>query len=127
MFFIIEYVYDLLFFLICFTFVYTVNFITSKRKLKKNKNAKIEWVDYLIRKFSLDKKRLKIYQMIFTTSLINAFIIAFVATIITKLTINYVLRFMIAFVLVFALMYSLYEIYGRYLVRKIDKERRKNK
>lgn len=124
---IIDYIYDLLFFLICFTSAYVANFITGKNKLKKNKNAKIEWIDYLVNKFNLDRKKLKISEMLFTTSLINALIISLVATIITKLTISYIWRFMIGFVLVFALIYALYEIYGRHLVKKINKERRNNK
>ena len=117
-------IYDLLFFLIVFLVVFVINYLMSVKKIKKRK--KIELVDYLVVRFKLSSKKIKARKMVLTISLINAFIISSVATCITMLDISFIWQFMIGFVLVFALIYSLYEIYGRYLVRKgYGKEDRK--
>ena len=109
-------IYDLLFFLIVFLVVFVINYFSSVKKIKKRK--KIELVDYLVVRFKLSSRKIKARKMVLTISLINAFIISSVATCITMLDISFIWQFMIGFVLVFGLIYSLYEIYGRYLVRK---------
>ena len=109
-------IYDVLFFLVVFLIVFVVNYLTSVKKIKKRK--KLELVDYVVVRFKFSSKKIKARKMVLTISLINAFIISSVATCITMLDISFIWQFMIGFVLVFALIYSLYEIYGRYLVKK---------
>ncbi len=118
-------IYDILFFLVLFLIVFVVNYLSSIRKIKKHKTNKIELLNYLIRRFRLDKTKIKPFKIILVISLINAFIISFVTTFITILDISFLWQIMIGFVLLFGLIYSLYEIYGRYLVKKYGVERRK--
>ncbi len=112
----------LVFFLIIFVVIYFIN-------LWKFKNKKtIGEVKYLVNKFNLIEKKLKIRKMILWISIIDAFIIAFVGTFISILPVKFGWQFLIGFVLLFALIYSLFEIYGRHLVNKgYQKERNERK
>ena len=92
-------IYDILFFLIVFAIIFTINYLVYLR-------------------FNLDSKKINARRMILAISLINAFIISLVSTVITKLNIAIIWQFMIGFVLLFGLIYSLYEIYGKYLIKK---------
>ena len=112
----------LVFFLIIFVVIYFIN-------LWKFKNKKtIGEVKYLVNKFNLIEKKLKIRKMILWISIIDAFIIAFVGTFISILPVKFGWQFLIGFVLLVALIYSLFEIYGRHLVNKgYQKERNERK
>ncbi len=109
-------IYDLLSFLIVFTAIFAINYLWSLRKIKKHK--KIDLVDYVTNRFKLDSKKIKATNMILIISLINALIISLAYTVITNLNISFIWQLMIAFILIFALIYSLYELYGRYLIKK---------
>ena len=109
----------LVFFLIIFVVIYFIN-------LWKFKNKKmIGEVKYLVNKFNLIEKKLKIRKMILWISIIDAFIIAFVGTFISILPVKFGWQFLIGFVLLVALIYSLFEIYGRHLVNKGYQKERK--
>ena len=72
----------------------------------------------MVSKFKLDKKKLNYKSCILCISLINAFIISFVSTVISAIPTKIVWQLLVGFVLIFALIYSMYEIYGRILVKK---------
>jgi len=91
--------------------------ITGKKKSKK-KNNELTEITYLVSKFKLDKNNLPLHKLLITTSIINAFIIALVAVVVLLIDINIILQLVIGFVLLMGLIYSLYELLGRYLVKK---------
>ena len=112
--------------LIVFILVFLINYLvvfklrhnnSGKKKKQKDLNNYIGF-SYLIPKFNLDKKKIDINYMFFCISLINAFIIAFVFMIVYIIPWSYPFRMLLGFVLLFGLIYSLYEIYGRHLVKK---------
>lgn len=95
-------------------------FLIIKRKLKskKKKNDDIMEINYLIAKFKLDKTKVLYKPVGLWCALINAFIISFVSTVISNIKLHMMWQLLIGFVLLFGLIYSLYEIYGRHLVKK---------
>ena len=99
-------------------------FKKDKKKARNTKKKKIELnkefgeINYLTAKFKLDKNKLNYKSCILWISLINAFIIAFVSTVISAIPAKIIWQLLVGFVLIFALIYSLYEIYGRILVKK---------
>ena len=112
---------NLLFFfvvaLIIFAFDY---FFVLRRKLKskKIKNEEIMEISYLIAKFKLDKNKILYKPMCLYIALINGFIMSFVVTVISNIKLKMMWQLLIGFVLLFGLIYSIYEIYGRILVKK---------
>jgi hypothetical protein len=92
----------------------------KKRKKKKKTNNIKDYIgfNYLIPKFNLDVNKINVGYMFFCISLINAFIISFVFMIIYIIPWDIPFRLLLGFVLLFGLIYSLYELYGRSLVRK---------
>lgn len=112
---------NLLFFfvvaLIIFAFDY---FFVLRRKLKskKIKNEEIMEINYLIAKFKLDKNKILYKPMCLYIALINGFIMSFVVTVISNIKLKMMWQLLIGFVLLFGLIYSIYEIYGRILVKK---------
>lgn len=107
---------DVMFFLVVLTLVFVINYFWSVKKL--NHHKKVDLIDYVCVRFKLDNRKIKARQMVLTVSLINAFIISFVTTFITMIDVSFIWQFMIGFVLIFGLIYSLYEIYGRFLVKR---------
>ena len=105
------------YFLITFIFVFLIDYLILCKDKKKKFRITSEGV-YLIKKFSLDKKKLDIKKMDLHISIINAIIIAFVTVTIYLIKSNIIIKFGIGFVLLFLLIYSVYEIYGRHLARK---------
>ena len=73
---------------------------------------------YLQNKFHLDSKKFNAREQILWISMMDAFIMSFVWTFMNFIPVDFGWQLMIAFVLVFALIYSMYEIYGRHLVKK---------
>ena len=121
-----ENVITLIWGLAVFIVVFLINYLvvfklryknTGKKKKKKDLQSYIGF-SYLIPKFNLDKDKIDINYMFFCISLINAFIIAFVFMIVYIIPWSYPFRMIVGFVLLFGLIYSLYEIYGRHLVKK---------
>lgn len=116
-----ELVYQLLWFFPVFLFMFLIYYFLLRRKLKKKKQVIGEF-SYLIHRFSLDTKKIKYSSLAFGVSFINAFIVAFVSTFIMLIPVSMMWRLVIAFGLLFALIYAFYEIYGRHLKKKYQKD-----
>ena len=112
---------------IMFLLIFIITYWMNLNNYKKRKYTSIGELNYLLKKFNLDRKRLPVRKMLLVFSLLDAFIMAFTASFITALPVNTVFQMLIGFVLLFALIYALYEIYGRHLVKKYKKKRRKIK
>lgn len=112
---------NLLFFFIFAILIFIFDYVfVLKRKLKskKFKNEEIMEISYLINKFNLDTNKVLYKPMCLYCALFNGFIISGVGTVIHNIKLNYGFRFLIGFVLLFGLIYSVYEIYGRILIKK---------
>ena len=93
--------------------------INSKKKSKKKvKNNELTEIVYLSSKFKLDKNIHNKSSLLMLISFINAFIISLVAVVVLMLDIFVIFQLIIGFVLLVALIYSIYELLGRYLVKK---------
>lgn len=114
----------LYFYLLLFLIVFIVTFLLNYRKVKKKKFDSIGEMNYLILKFKLNKNKINYKREILYISIINSFIISSVGTFVTWLDIMIILQLALGFVLLFLLIYSLYEIYGRHLVKKIGRDKR---
>ena len=112
----------LYFFLVVFFLVFIVIYIANLRKVKKEKYDTIGEINYVIKKFKLDKKKINYKKEIRMIALLDSIIIASVGTFVTSLDIMIILQLGLGFVLLFALIYSLYEIYGRHLTNKIRRD-----
>ena len=106
------------FYILIFVVVFLINLIMDLIKIKKRKFRKIGEIQYLVNKFNLDINKIKYKSTSICISLINAFIIATVTTVISVIDAAMAIQLLCGFVLLFALIYSLYEIYGRILIKK---------
>ena len=114
--------------IIVFILVFLINYFIifkhtysnyNKKKSKKKKMLKdFVGFNYLIPKFNLNIDALNINGMFLSISLINAFIISFVFLILNIVDWDIAFKLLLGFLLLFGLIYSLYEFYGRYLVKK---------
>ena len=107
---------------IMFLLIFIITYWMNLNNYKKRKYTSIGELNYLLKKFNLDRKKLPVRKMLLVFSLLDAFIMAFTASFITSLPVNTVFQMLIGFVLLFALIYALYEIYGRHLVKKYKKK-----
>lgn len=94
-----------------------------KKKTKKNKKKhKYEFnimeLSYLINKFKLDVNKMDMLYVLKWISFLDAFIISFTSAVIIIIPLGIMWQFLIGFVMVFGLIYAIYEIFGRYLVKK---------
>lgn len=110
--------FSLIFFLIIYILVFLITYIMDLIKIKKKKHKKIGEIQYLVSKFKLDINKLNYKKVCLVISFLNAFIISSVTLVISVLKTNMTLQLIVGFVLLFSLIYSLYEIYGRILVKK---------
>ena len=94
----------------------------KKKSRKKKKQVEVGELNYLVGKFKLDQNKLNWKNLAIMFSFINAFIMAFVVAILEFVSGEFYIKLPIAFVLIFALIYALYEIYGRYLKNKQERE-----
>lgn len=123
----------LIFGLITFFLIYIIyyNFSLKKRFIeyngkkikKKSKKAKTKPLDfmeytYLMTRFNLDQEKVNVLYCLRWIGIIDSFIISLTGTIIYYIPGHIMWKFLIGFVMVFALIYSLYEIFGRHLVKK---------
>ena len=97
---------------------YLVNKRYLKKVKKKKKHNELTEVFYLKTKFKLDERKLNTNKIMVIISCINAFIISLVSVVVILIRINIILQLLIGFVLLIALIYSIYEIFGRLLVKK---------
>ena len=95
--------------------------INRFRKEYKEGMKQVE-IYYLIKRFNLDMRKTKYKSIKLIVSVLNSFIIAFTFTIVINLKVKYAYKLMIAFAIMFILIYSLYEIAGRILKSKQNKE-----
>ena len=118
---------ELIFFLLVFLVVFIVHYyVLSFDRKKKKKIPKTTSMDlYIIKRFNLDEKLVNLVTLNFHMSLIDSFIIAFVSATLNVTKFQMTIKFLISFVLLFSLIYSLYELYGRYLQKRIGKEDKK--
>ena len=107
---------------IMFLLIFIITYWMNLNNYKKRKYTSIGELNYLLKKFNLDRKKLPVRKMLLVFSLLDAFIMAFTASFITALPVNTVFQMLIGFVLLFAIIYALYEIYGRHLVKKYKKK-----
>ena len=116
----------LILFGILFISVFLIDYIFIKRKYikkinskkKKKKSSELTEITYLISKFKLNKQELPINGLLIVISLINAFIISLVAIVVMLIDIYVIFQLIIGFILLIALIYSIYELLGRYLVKR---------
>ena len=108
-------------FILAFLIVFIFYSIMFNRKKVKNKEKKITEVNFLIKRYKLDMRKIKYKNLLFTISLINSTIIALAFTAVFYVE-NYLLSLLIGFVLLIVLTYSLYEIVGRHYQKKGSKE-----
>ncbi|MBR1679634.1 MAG: hypothetical protein IJ772_00720 [Bacilli bacterium] len=113
-----NYLWHIFTFLLCFLIIFVLLYFIYLRQIKRKKKREIIELVYLQNKFHLDSKKLNARKQILWISMIDAFIMSFVWTFMNFIPVDFGWQLMIAFVLVFALIYSMYEIYGRHLVKK---------
>jgi len=120
-----EILLNLIFFLVVFLLVFIVDFyfISTKKQGKKRVDKLTSEADFIISRYNLDDKKVNLRKLNFHISVINGFIISFVSTTISLINVNISIQFLIGFILLFALIYSVYEIYGRYMNKKIGKKK----
>lgn len=113
-------------FLILLIIIFLIDYVFIKRKhlkettgKKKNKkDSELIEILYLSGKFNLEKNKLNTNGLLIGISFINAFIISLVAVVVLMLNIYILFQLLIGFILLIALIYSIYELLGRYLVKK---------
>ena len=110
------------FFVVLFLLVFVAIYVHNLRKVKKKKQDTIGELNYVIKKFKLDKKRINYKKEIRVVALLDSLIIASVGTFVTSLEIAIFLQLGLGFILMLALIYSLFEIYGRHLVNKLRRD-----
>lgn len=124
-----EFLETIIFFSILFIIICLINyFFILKKKYnkifsqgknnKKSKKIDIMELSYLIMRFNLDIKKMDILYCLKWITILDAFIIAFTSTIIILIPWKIMGQLLVGFVLIFGLIFSLYEIMGRYLVKK---------
>ena len=100
--------------------------ITNKKETKKGRRPKriktLGQIDYLCKKFKLDKDKLNYKELMIMIPLIDSFIITLVTLIIDLIPLPFIINLVIGFVLLTGLIYSMYEIYGKHLLKK-EKEK----
>ena len=109
--------FNLIFFLALFLVSWLVFIILNGRKLKKNKKNLWE-VNYLVNRFSLNRRTIDYKKIIRLVNITNAFIISFVCTIICVLPLKFMWQMLIAFVMLFVMMFLFYELLGIYCKKK---------
>ena len=78
-------------------------------------------VEFLIKRFNFRKKDFNPKKIGIIICLLDPLIISLTGTIVTLPKINYIFELLLGFVILMILIYSLYEILGRIIKRKVDK------
>ena len=109
-------------FLLLFVVLFVFFKVFFAIKIRRKKLANVTSIAFFVRRYKLDRKKMKIKKFLGGISFINALIIAFVGTLVMYLDIiwkmNYFIELLVGFLLMFFLLYALYEIYGRKLKKK---------
>ena len=109
--------------LIYFLMAYLISFIFYAFIINRKRKGKIKInteMDYIIKKFNLDTKKLNLNKLRWIMNIINPLIISITFIIIMFID-SFVLGIIVAFVIMIALIYSIYEIIGRTLKKQQDK------
>ena len=106
------------FYIILFLVVFLVTYIMDLIKIKRKKAKNIGEVQYLVNKFNLNSSKLNYKKVCLVVSILNSIIITTVTFVISIINVPMILQFLVGFILLFALIFSLYEIYGRILVKR---------
>ena len=108
---------------VCSYFVFFVIYLIFFyiRGLKRKAILNSLQVEFLKVRFGFKNKELKPKKIGFIITLIDPLIISLTGTIVSLPKWNYILELLLGFVLLIALIYSFYEIIGRIIKRKVDK------
>ena len=109
-------------FIVGYIVVFLLLYFFYYKKNKKNKKGLIE-VQYLKARFRLKDKDLNISKMLIPIVLMDTFIIVFTWVFINLLPVNFFWQLLVSFALVIALIYSVYELYGRHIVNKLERRK----
>lgn len=93
--------------------------INRKRKDYKNGKKQME-INYIVNKFKLDMRKVKYNELKWAVTFLNPLIIATTFLIVTNIE-SFALSIVVGFVIMLLLVYSIYEILGRFLKRKGEK------
>ena len=91
------------------------------RGLKKETILDSLQVEFLKVRFGFKNKELKPKKIGLIVTLVDPLIISLTGTIVSLPKWNYIISLLVGFVILMALIFSLYEILGRILKRKVDK------
>ncbi len=118
----------ILFYLIIFLVIFLLDYFlllkpkyeiyNGIKKAKKKKKIEVMEVEYLVMKFKLNKSKLYSRWVMLWIAFINAVIITIVSVTVSLIPVEMIFQFLIGFVVLFGLIYSLYELFGRYLIKK---------
>ena len=113
---------NLFIFIISFTVIFLIYFfVFYLYGLKKKKIKNSMQVQLILARTRLKKKDLNEKSVGIIICLLDAIIISTAGTIATAIHLNYVWQILIGFALLMGLIYSLYDIVGRILKRKCEK------
>ena len=117
-----KYVYSFLInFAIIFTAFFLIYFlIVKKTKKDYSKLKKTDYVKLFIARYNLDIRKTKYSTILNVFAFNNAFTIAFTSALILNIK-GFLWKILVSFVVLFILLFSLYEVTGRYLKKKEDK------
>ncbi len=108
---------------IVFVVVSVIYYIILRRSSKKKKLNKIKEITILVNRYNLDIKKINKNDVFMVMSFINGFIISLVSLILMVIPFdNYLyilLGFVVGFFVLMLMIYACYEIYGRYLNKRI--------
>ena len=104
-------------FFLCYYYIVNKRYLNSIKKKKKKKIELIE-LTYLTKKFNLDEDKLPLNKILICTAIFNSLIISLTSVIIILINVHISIKLLIGLALVFALIYAIYELFGRYLVKK---------
>lgn len=117
-----DFVLNLIYFLVAYALVFVVYaFIVNRKKKTYTDAKKLTEVDYIVNKFDLDKRKIKYNKLKWILNFINPFIIALTFIVVTNIK-SLVLGIVIGFAIMLLLIYSVYEIVGRILKKRGEKD-----
>ena len=90
----------------------------NKKNKKRKKDPVIMELQFLQKKFNLDLFKVDLDYVIKWFAFFNAFIIAVTSTVVMLIPWPMIFQFMLGFVILLGLTYSIYELFGRHLVKK---------
>ncbi len=112
---------NFIYFLVAFVLVFLFYYFFVIRKVKKNKDIIPMELNFFIRRYNLNIKKINKEKVVLLISLTNSFIISF-TSVVTFNVESLLWRLVIGFALLMTLIYSLYEIEGGILKRKENKK-----